>query len=145
MGNLVKTNKQFNNVASIFDNIFSNEAFNMPKTSIGKTTPAVNIRENEDDLFLDFAMPGINKEDVQIKLDNDLLTVSSELKTDKKDQKGNFTRREFQYSSFKRSFILPETVDSTKVEADYKNGVLSVVIPKKEEAKPKPIRTIKIA
>ena len=144
MGNLVTTNKPLNSVASIFDSLFSNESFNIPRASVGNTTPAVNIRENEDEFFLDFAMPGINKDDVTIELDNDLLTVSSELNEVKDEVKGNYTRREFHYASFKRSFILPETVDTTKVKADYKNGVLSISIPKKEEAKPKPVKTIKI-
>ena len=144
MGNLVNTNKTFNNVASVFDNLFSNESFSIPKASVGNTTPAVNIRESEDEFFLDFAMPGINKNDVAIELDNDLLTVSSEVNQREDEVKGNYTRREFHYSSFKRSFILPETVDTSNVKADYKHGVLSIVIPKKEEAKPKPIRTIKI-
>jgi len=144
MGNLVKTNNTLNPIASVFDSLFNNESFNIPRASVGNTTPAVNIRENEDEFSLDFAMPGINKDNVVIELDNDLLTVSSELKEEKDEKKGNFTRREFHYSSFKRSFILPETVDTTKVKADYKDGVLSIGIPKKEEAKPKPVRTIEI-
>jgi len=145
MGNLVRTNeKPFNNVASIFDNLFNNESFNIPRASVGNTTPAVNIRENEDEFFLDFAIPGINKENVNIELDKDLLTVSSEINENKEETKGNFTRREFHYASFKRSFILPETVDTTKIKADYNNGVLNISIPKKEEAKPKPVRAIKI-
>lgn len=144
MGNLKTTTKRNSGLQSIFDELFNNESFNIPKASVGNTTPAVNIRENEDGFFLDFAMPGISKDDVIIELDNDLLTVSSEKKSEEKTETGNFTRREFHYNSFKRSFNLPETIDSSKISADHKDGVLSIVIPKREETKPKPARKIEI-
>ena len=145
MGNLVNTNKkEFKGLSSIFDDLFNNESFNIPKAGVGNTTPAVNIRETPDGFYLDFAIPGIKKEDVSIEIDNDLLTVSSERKDKKEEVDGNYTRREFHYSSFKRSFILPETVDTTNIKANYNNGMLSIEISKKEEAKPKPKRTIKI-
>lgn len=148
MGNLKPTERKSLGLQSIFDDLFNNESFNIPKASVGNTTPAVNIRENENGFFLDFAMPGIDKDEVIIELENDLLTVSSEKKSEteseSKTETGNFTRREFHYNSFKRSFILPETIDSSKIKANHKNGVLNIEIPKKEEAKPKPARKIEI-
>lgn len=144
MGTLIPTQKRALGLQSIFDDLFNNESFNIPKASVGNTTPAVNIRENENGYFLDFAMPGIDKDDVTIELENELLTISSEVKTESNSENANFTRREFHYNSFKRSFILPETIDSTKIKADHKNGVLSIEIPKKEESKPKPARKIEI-
>jgi len=144
MGTLKPTEKRTLGLQNIFDDLFNNESFNIPKASVGNTTPAVNIRETENGYFLDFAMPGIDKDEVVIELENDLLTISSEKKSESENQVGNFTRREFHYNSFKRSFILPDTIDSTKIKADHKNGVLNIEIPKKEEAKPKPARKIEI-
>lgn len=144
MGTLKPIEKRNLGLQNIFDELFNNESFNIPKASVGNTTPAVNIRETENGYFLDFAMPGIDKDEVVIELENDLLTISSERKSESENQTGNFTRREFHYNSFKRSFILPESVDSSKIKADHKNGVLNIEIPKKEEAKPKPARKIEI-
>ena len=144
MGNLSTTERKPLGLQSIFDDLFNNESFNIAKASVDNTTPAVNIRENEEGFHLDFALPGIAKDDVVIELDNDRLTVSSEKKVENEQVKGNFTRREFHYNSFKRSFILPDTIDSAKIKAKHENGVLSIDIPKKEESKPKPARKIEI-
>ena len=95
--------------------------------------PAVNIKEENDKFVLEMAAPGMKKDDFQINLDNYQLTISSEKKEEKKEQEDNYTRREFLYSSFSRSFTLPKTVDIEKIKADYKNGILSIVLPKKEE------------
>ena len=95
--------------------------------------PAVNIKEEKDKFVLEMAAPGMKKDDFQINLDNYQLTISSEKKEEKKEKEDNYTRREFLYSSFSRSFTLPKTIDIEKIKADYKNGILSVVLPKKEE------------
>ncbi|MGB0886175.1 MAG: Hsp20/alpha crystallin family protein [Chitinophagales bacterium] len=145
MGNLIRTERKPLGLQSIFDELFSNETFNTPKANTGNTTPAVNIRENENGFFLDFALPGVSKDQVVIKLDNDKLTVSSEKKENKEEKTENFTRREFHFNSFKRSFVLPETIDVSKIKANHNDGILSIEIPKKEEAKPKPVRQIEIA
>ncbi|MGB1017898.1 MAG: Hsp20/alpha crystallin family protein [Chitinophagales bacterium] len=145
MGNLIRTERKPLGLQSIFDELFNNETFNTPKANTGNTTPAVNIRENENGFFLDFALPGVSKDQVVIKLDNDKLTVSSEKKENKEEKTENFTRREFHFNSFKRSFVLPETIDVSKIKANHNDGILSIEIPKKEEAKPKPVRQIEIA
>lgn len=110
------------------------------------TLPAVNIKENTDAFFVEMAAPGMSKDDFKIELDNGLLTISSE-KTDKNENKEgeNFTRQEFSYQSFSRSFTLPKTVETEKISAKYENGVLYLEIPKKEEAKPKPVKQIAIS
>ncbi len=95
--------------------------------------PAVNIKEENDKFVLEMAAPGMKKDDFQINLDNYQLTISSEKKEEKKEKEDNYTRREFLYSSFSRSFTLPKTVDIEKIKADYKNGILNIVLPKKEE------------
>ena len=95
--------------------------------------PAVNIKEEKDKFVLDMAAPGMKKEDFKIDLDNYQLTISAETKDEKKEKADNYTRREFVYNSFSRSFTLPKTIDIDKIKGDYKNGVLSLVLPKKEE------------
>jgi HSP20 family protein len=95
--------------------------------------PAVNIKEENDKFVLEMAAPGMKKDDFQINLDNYQLTISSEKKEEKKEKEDNYTRREFLYSSFSRSFTLPKSIDIEKIKADYKNGILNIVLPKKEE------------
>ena len=90
-------------------------------------------------------MPGLKKDDFKIELENDVLTISSQKEVEEEKVDDNYKRREFRYSSFKRTFSLPENkVDGDKVKAKYVDGVLHITLPKREEAKPKPIRTIQI-
>ena len=104
-----------------------------------------NVKEGEDGYEVDMAAPGLGKKDFKIELNHGILTISSEKKNENETKKGQqFTRREFSYQSFSRSFNLPHTVDSEKISAKYDNGILKVTIPKKEEAKPKPAKTIEI-
>lgn len=107
--------------------------------------PAVNIKENEENFELELFVPGRNKDELIIEIDNSVLTVSSENKKEEEESKENFTRREFTLSSFKRAFTLPETVATDKIEATYINGVLKFNLPKKEEALPKPKRKIELS
>lgn len=113
---------------------------------MGTSVPSVNIQETEENFLVEVAAPGRSREDFQIELDNEILTISSEDKKENevKENNGKYTRREFSYSSFKRSFSLPETIDSEKIAATYKNGVLEITLPKKEEAKAQPKRMIEI-
>ena len=107
--------------------------------------PAVNIKENEKDFELELSVPGRSKDDFSIEIDDNVLTVSAEVKTENDVKKDNYTRREFGFSSFTRSFTLPKSVDSNKINANYENGVLKFTLPKKEEALPKPKRTIELS
>jgi HSP20 family protein len=97
--------------------------------------PAVNIRESEDAFILDLAAPGKKKEDFKINLDNNVLSISAEQKQQDEETNERWTRREFAYSSFTRSFTLPKSVDLDKIKADYKDGILAVSLPKREDAK----------
>ncbi len=106
--------------------------------------PAVNIKENEKDYELELAVPGMNKEDFNVEVDHNIMTVSAEIEKEDTESNENYTRREFSYSSFKRSFTLPETIADDKIKAAYKDGVLKLTLPKKEEALPKPKRMISI-
>lgn len=111
----------------------------------GITLPAVNIRETGDAYFVEMAVPGLKKSDFNISIENNMLSIATELKEEHEQSEKEYTRREFGYSSFSRSFSLPETVEDHKIQANYKEGILSIHLPKKEEAKQKPIRTIKIS
>ena len=95
--------------------------------------------------MIDVAAPGMEKNDFTLKVENDVLTVKAEKKSESSDKDVHFTRREFGYNVFNRSFDLPDTVNSEKIDAKYENGILSIVLPKLDEAKSKPERLIKIA
>ena len=130
---------------SLFDRFFSNDVFNRDYSETNTTLPSVNIKETEDKFGVEVAVPGFNKKDFNIELNNNELTISSEKEEKHEDKVGErYTRREFSYQSFKRSFTLPDSVDGEKISAKYTNGVLHVDIPKREEAKPKPARQIDI-
>ncbi len=106
--------------------------------------PAANIIDNEKDFNIELAVPGMAKDDFNINLEDDMLTISVERKEEEVKEDKNFTRREFRYDEFSRSFSLPDIVDQEKIKADYQNGVLIVMLPKSEEAKVKG-REIKIS
>lgn len=108
------------------------------------TLPAVNIRETEREFELEIAVPGKKKEDFNIEVDNNVLTISLEEKKEDEVKEKNYSRREFFYSSFKRAFTLPETVDEEKINAAYTDGILRFTLPKREEALPRPKRLIEI-
>ncbi|GLB49945.1 Hsp20/alpha crystallin family protein [Neptunitalea lumnitzerae] len=112
--------------------------------NLGNNTPAVNIKDNEKEFLLELAVPGRKREDFNLEVDEGVLTISSEVKSENEVKEHNYTRREFNYSSFKRAFTLPETVNEDAIKANYEDGVLSIELPKKEEALPKPKRSIEI-
>ncbi len=111
----------------------------------GMSLPKVNIKETADAYFVEMAVPGVKKSDFQIDLENKVLSISTETEEKNEEKEENYTRREFGYSSFKRSFTLPKTVEEDKIQANYNEGILSIHLPKKEEAKQKPPRNIKIS
>ena len=128
---------------SLMNDLFKPE-FLSGLENLNTATPAVNIKENEGNFELELAIPGFKKEDFNIELDNDVLTISSEVKKESDANDENYTRREFSFSSFRRSFTLPETVDNGKINANYEDGILKLTLPKREEALPKPKRLIEI-
>jgi HSP20 family protein len=101
--------------------------------------PPVDISENENELVVKADVPDVKFEDIQVNLENDTLTLKGERKFEKASDKGGYHRIERSYGSFERSFTVPNTVDAEHVKADYKNGVLTVTLPKKETAKPRKI------
>jgi HSP20 family protein len=132
--------------SSFFDDNFTKDLFNWSDwSSEGGSMPKVNIVESNDNFRVEMAAPGMKKDDFNVELDNDMLTISSEV-THESDYNNDqrYNRKEFSYQSFKRSFYLPNTVEADKIEARYHNGLLTLVIPKKEEARKKPVKTIAI-
>lgn len=134
---------------SFFDKFFEGNMMdwsNSNFSSTDTTLPAVNVKENDDAFMIEVAAPGMAKEDFKLNYDNGRLTISSEHKNEKKDEGENYTRREFSYQSFQRSFTVPENIVSgDKIAANYKDGILTIQLPKREEVKPKPSREIKIS
>lgn len=123
---------------------FFNSDFPMNRSWVTASTPGVNVIEGNNEFKIEVAAPGLNKEDFKIHLDNNLLSISAnkEVKNEENDEK--YTRREFSYTSFVRTFTLPESVMGDKISAHHKNGILTIHVPKKEEAKVKPAREIAI-
>ena len=109
-----------------------------------KSLPAVNITESENGYTIEVAAPGLNKKDFKIDLDKNTLTIASVRDDKQEDINERYTRREFRYTNFSRSFTLPETVEKDNIAAQHKDGILYVEIPKMEEAKEKPARQIAI-
>ena len=121
---------------------WNNQNYSLTNTTI----PAVNIKETENEFEVDMAAPGMEKNDFKIELNNSILTISSEKQSENETREGkNVTRREYSYQPFSRSFTLPAIVETEKITAKYENGLLRVNIPKKEEAKPKPLKQIRVS
>ena len=125
-----------------FEGMFNNDFMNK---EMMRYVPSVNIAERKDDFRIELAAPGYTKEDFKIEHDSGVLTISSEKKDEKPESDDRYTRKEFSYGMFRRTFSLPEYVDAEKISAEYKYGLLTLTIPKKEEAKQKPVREIKIS
>lgn len=125
----------FGNLPSIFDDIFDRDLFDGANySSQNSTMPSVNIRETDKSFIIELAAPGMKKEDFKVELQENILSISSEKKEEKKEnEKERYTRQEFFYQSFRRTFTLPKTVAEDKIEARYEEGVLRLNIPKNEE------------
>lgn len=106
--------------------------------------PSANVKENEKSFDIEMATPGLSKKDIDVSVDNNILTISAEKEDEKQDENENYTRREFNYNAFSRSFSLPDSVEANKVKADYQEGVLHINIPKKEEAQQKSKKKIEV-
>ncbi|MCR8556995.1 Hsp20/alpha crystallin family protein [Mucilaginibacter sp. BJC16-A38] len=133
---LVKWNNKTNNALlpgfnDVFESIFNDTFFNDRMVT---RVPAVNISETENNYHVELAAPGLKKEDFKLNLERNQLTISVE-QTSEQDNQKNYSKREYSYSSFVRSFTLPESADDSKIDASYTDGVLRIDIAKREEAK----------
>ena len=148
---LVKRNGSLlNQLPSVFDDFFNQHLFNWNNSNFSDTNttiPAVNIKETPENYEVEVAAPGMTKNDFTVELDGNALTISSQRSDQIEERENeNYSRREFSYQSFQRTFNLQkDVVDMDKIEAKYENGLLRLLIPKKEEAKQKPPRLIQIS
>lgn len=118
---------------NFFDEIFNRSISDFVGSDFVMNMPSVNIVENETGFTLELAAPGLVKDDFKIDIEKDRLFVSAKNESTEEVTEGKFTRNEFNYSSFKRSFFLPKSIDREAILASYTNGVLSVVLPKRAE------------
>jgi len=140
---LARINRHY--APAYWDDFFNDRFFNQLSHMNGKeNTPAVNVSEDEKEYSIEVAAPGLSRKDFNLEIENDVLTISSEHKESKEENKTNFLRREFNYQSFKRSFQLPDTVDQEQIRATHEEGILKLTLPKKEELVQKAYRQIEI-
>jgi HSP20 family protein len=142
---LVKFNDGNKNVLApgfndIFESFFNDSFFSDRMIS---RVPAVNISETDGEYHIELAAPGLKKENFKISLDRNILNISAEQKSEHNEEHKKYNKREYSYSSFVRSFALPDSADDARIEAEYNDGVLNVKVAKKEEAK-MPTRQISI-
>jgi len=134
---------------SLLNRLFEGDMMDWSTTNFAgtnSTLPAVNIKETDHDFLIEVAAPGMKKEDFRINYDNGRLTISSERKDENEEKAGKYTRKEYSYQSFQRSFTVPETVvNGEKIGAKYSEGILHITLPKRDEIKPKPAKEIKIS
>lgn len=143
MSTLVKTQfaspKHYN---SFFGKDFLNELY---APAFAGSVPAVNVIENQEGFKIEVAAPGLQKADFKLNLEKNQLTISAQKEQTEEETNEKYTRKEFKYGSFQRTFTLPNSVDGEKIGANYADGILSVTLPKREEAKEKPAREIEVA
>jgi HSP20 family protein len=133
---LVNFNNRTRNTAPYFNNVFDSLFSDaLTKNKLIDKSPNVNISESENAYVIELAAPGLKKEDFQINLKKDTLSVWAEVKTQETETAKDFTRKEFDYSSFARSFNLPDSADGEKITAEYKDGILNITINKKDDSK----------
>lgn len=149
MNSPLKKDRFFPSMNSVFDDLFSKDLFDWNDKNFaayGTTLPSANIKETSKDVKIDIAVPGMQKEDFQIELDHNVLSVRSEKsnESEEKDKKGNYSRKEFNYQSFYRSFSLPDSVDEEKIAATYQDGILHIEVGKRKEHTLKSTKTIPV-
>ncbi len=145
---LIKRNANFPSFPTLFDDLFSRELFNFNNSNFSATSttvPSVNIKETDHSYEVEMAAPGMEKKDFHISLEGNMLTIASQKQSKEDKAEEGYSRKEFSYQSFQRSFELPkDVVDADKIAARYENGLLHLTIPKREEARKKAPRLIEI-
>ena len=140
---LARINRSY--VPAYWDDFFNDKFFNQLKSTDSKgSRPAVNVSEDEKGYTIEVAVPGIARDNFNLEIESDVLTISTEQKENNDEQKENFLRRKFDYQSFKRSFQLPETVDQEQIKASCEAGILTLSLPKMEEEIQKAPRQIEV-
>ncbi len=143
-------NSMFPDFPSLFDDVLTRDLFGMPSRRLlnTNTIPSVNVKETDEAFELEMAAPGMDKKDFKIELQQDRLIISAEreISNEEKDEKNRFSRKEFSYESFSRSFNISENiVDTNAISANYKNGILNIIVPKKEKSSLNNVKRIEIS
>ncbi len=134
MSQLVKTPRLFSSMPTLFSDFFENDSWSVFNgNGWTPSVPPVNIQEKEKEFVIELAAPGMEKNDFHVDVENGMLCISSEKESESADKNEGFSRKEFSYSSFFRSFSLPENVDHDKIKASYKDGILALILPKTKE------------
>lgn len=134
---LLKRRENVKSFPTVFSDFFNSDRFFTPKwfeREFEQTMPAVNIRENGTHFNIEVAAPGFVKNDFKINVEENILTISVEKEEEKNEEHERFARKEYAYNSFSRSFTLPENSNGDKLEAHYENGILRLMLPKKDAA-----------
>jgi HSP20 family protein len=131
--------------SSLIENFFNDEVPAIFNSDWFRTSPLVNIKDTNDEYQIEVAAPGFNKENFSVKVEDNILTISATHNEEKQTENEKYTRKEFHYQSFTRSFTLPKKTDSSKITASYENGILKISLPKPEDEKQKGALEIKIS
>ena len=147
MGILVKNNDFFRNAPSLFDDFLTRDFFNRSIfNDKGESLPAVNIQETDRDYLIEVAAPGLSKDDFKIELENNMLVISAQQENSTEEKEENYTRKEFSYQSFKRTFNLQENlIQGDNISAKYDDGILHITVPKNVNKMVDTTRRIEIA
>ncbi len=130
--------------SSIFDSMFSDMGSRLP-SRIGVTIPSANIKETDKEYQIELAAPGLRRQDFHVDLNNNLLTIRAEKEDEKEEEEDDYSRKEYVYNSFSRSFQLPSNTVADKIDAKYVDGVLRIHIPKKEISQQKTRKQINVS
>jgi len=138
--------RNLNSLPSLVEEFFNHELpYSWNRKWATESTPAINVVESKNEYRIEVAAPGLDKNDFKINLEKDILTISASKEESKEEKDEKYTHKEFSYNSFTRTFTLPETVEGDKISAEHKKGILTINVPKREEAKVKPAREIAVA
>ncbi len=143
-----KTTRKESLFPSVLSDFFDNDTFLAPRwvsRAFNDTLPAVNIKETDKEYNVEFAAPGFKKHDFKVNVEGDRLAISAEKEEEKNEENHRFTRKEFSYNSFSRSFTLPQNVNADHIDAKYNDGILTLSIPKKEDTQHLSKKEIKVA
>ena len=146
MRNLVKYNSLApKSMSHFFDNFFNHNLTDFFGSDFSMQSPSINIVESDNNFRIEVAAPGLEKENFEVKVENGQLNIVANKEMQEEVKESNYVRREFNYTAFTRSFQLPDSVNASEIDASYKNGVLTLQLPKLEEAKAKPVKVIEIS
>jgi len=140
-----RNHNHINPFFNVFNEFMNSTLPEIADKDVHKSRPAVNVIEGKENFKIELAAPGLDKSDFNINIEKNVLTISAEKAVEENAEAPKYSRREFNYNEFSRTFRLPKTIDTNKVKANFNNGILILTLAKKEEAKEQPARKIEIS